>query len=100
MIELFLNDININFLGSKYGFYEGRFYIFGGSDFFDGYVQSGGVGFFFYIILLLVNLKLGIYMYCVKFYYEFMQGYFFLKIFIKKMFFLGLVFSYFREYKI
>lgn len=100
MIELLLNDTNTNLLGSKHGPHEGRFYIPGGSDSFDGHVQSGGVGLPLHTTPPLVNLKPGTHMYCVKSHLESMQGYiFFFKTFTKKMPFSGLVSSYFREYK-
>lgn len=96
MIELLLNDTNTNLLGSKHGPHEGRFYIPGGADSFDGHVQSGGVGLPLHTTPPLVNLKPGTHMYCVKSHHESMQGYFFLKTFTKEMPFSGLVSSYFR----
>lgn len=77
MIELLMNDTNTNLLGSKHGPHEGRFYIPGGSDSFDGHVQSGGVGLPLHTTPPLVNLKPGTHMYCVKSHLESMQGYIF-----------------------
>lgn len=62
MIELLLNDTNTNLLGSKHGPHEGRFYVPGGSDSFDGHIQSGRVGLPLHATPPLINLKPGTHM--------------------------------------
>lgn len=53
-------------LGSKHGPHEGRFYIPGGSDSFDGHIQSRGVGLPLHTTPPLVNLQPGTHMFSVK----------------------------------